>query len=55
MPKAERTLSRNVGLAAIVGLILVFGAITEIRAAFLEHRHTGVRSPIRLPKSPADA
>jgi hypothetical protein len=40
MPKAERILSRNVGLAAIAGLILVFGAITEMRSAFLIHRHT---------------
>ena len=40
MPKAARTLSRNVGLAAIVGLVLIFGAITELRSAFLIHRHT---------------
>ena len=40
MPKAERALSRNVGLAAIVGLVLIFGAVTELRSAFLMQRHT---------------
>jgi hypothetical protein len=40
LPRAERALSKNLGLAAIVGLVLVFGAITELRSAFLIHRHT---------------
>ena len=40
MPRAERALSRKIGLAAIVCLVLVFGAITELRSALLIHRHT---------------
>jgi hypothetical protein len=40
MAKAERRLSDRLGLAAILGAALIFGAITELRSAFLVHRHT---------------
>jgi alpha-1,2-mannosyltransferase len=40
MPEPERRRSRNFGVAAIVVVVLAFGAITEMRSAFLTHRHT---------------
>jgi hypothetical protein len=37
---AERKPSRHLGLSAIAVLVVAFGAVTELRSAFLTHRHT---------------